>query len=121
MKANDDFNSFYAEFSRLALESKRDEELQKDGLFERLPYQLQTLVAGEVYKDDVTMQDFVDSCRRGAIAMTRMQLPNRFKKSESSTHQAPVDSRLSTPAPMTSDPCDGPICFPRLRPTTLQP
>ncbi|KAJ5124617.1 uncharacterized protein N7515_008442 [Penicillium bovifimosum] len=42
MKANDDFNSFYAEFSRLALESKRDEELQKDDLFERLPYRLQT-------------------------------------------------------------------------------
>ncbi|KAJ5145488.1 uncharacterized protein N7515_000052 [Penicillium bovifimosum] len=81
MKANDDFNMFSAEFSRLTLESKGEEELQKDDLFERLPYRLQTLVAGEVYKDDVTMQDFVDSCRRGAITMTRMQPSNRFKKS----------------------------------------
>ncbi|KAJ5583706.1 hypothetical protein N7535_002326 [Penicillium sp. DV-2018c] len=56
MKANEDFNMFYAEFSRLALESKRDEELQKDDMFEKLPYRLQTLVAGEVYKDDVTMR-----------------------------------------------------------------
>ncbi|KAJ5124627.1 uncharacterized protein N7515_008452 [Penicillium bovifimosum] len=77
MKANDDFNSFYAEFSRLALESKRDEELQKDDLRWWLEY-----------KDEVTMEEFVDSCRRGAITVTRMQPPNRFKKSESSTHQA---------------------------------
>ncbi|KAJ5571812.1 hypothetical protein N7535_005472 [Penicillium sp. DV-2018c] len=101
MKVNEDFNTFYAEFSRLALESKRDEELQKDDLFEKLPYRLQTLVAGEVYKDDVTMQDFVDSCRRGAITVTRMQPSNRFRKSESSTFQ-PGNKGSSTSNKRTS-------------------
>jgi hypothetical protein len=55
MKANENFNLFYAEFSRLALESKRDEELQKDDLFDKLLYRLQTLVAGDLYKEDVSM------------------------------------------------------------------
>ncbi|KAJ5118154.1 uncharacterized protein N7515_010377 [Penicillium bovifimosum] len=106
MKANENFNMFYAEFSRLALESKRDEELQKDDLFEKIPYRLQMLVAGDVYKEEVSMQDFVDACRRGAITITRLQPPpsNRFKKSESGgSHQtSSEDSTTSNARASTS-------------------
>jgi hypothetical protein len=73
MKASDGFNTFYGEFTRLALESKRDEDLQKEDLFEKLLYKLQMMMIEKVYDDNVSLDSFVDSCRRNAIGITRVQ------------------------------------------------
>ncbi|KAJ5131424.1 uncharacterized protein N7515_007463 [Penicillium bovifimosum] len=86
MKEGESFNLFYGEFTRLALESKTDEELQKGDLFEKLVPDLQTLTVSDAFNDRVTLEGFVDSCRRSALGLSRMQTSTRFRKSRSRPH-----------------------------------
>ncbi|KAJ5124619.1 uncharacterized protein N7515_008450 [Penicillium bovifimosum] len=86
MKEGESFNLFYGEFARLALESKTDEELQKGDLFEKLVPDLQTLTVSDAFNDRVTLEEFVDSCRRSALGLSCMQTTTRFRKSRSRPH-----------------------------------
>ncbi|KAJ5563183.1 hypothetical protein N7535_008347 [Penicillium sp. DV-2018c] len=74
------------EFARLALESKTDEELQKGDLFEKLVPDLQTLTLSDAFNDRVTLKEFVDSCRRSALGLSRMQTSTQFRKPRPRPH-----------------------------------
>ncbi|KAJ6093499.1 hypothetical protein N7486_008788 [Penicillium sp. IBT 16267x] len=93
MKPGEDFNSFYAEFARLAMESHREKSLLKEDVYDKVPYKLQTAIMKEAFDDSVALNAFVDVCRTVAIGISRLQ-PLPPKKDR----KPPTDMGLKAPS-----------------------
>ncbi|KAJ6111290.1 hypothetical protein N7486_003525 [Penicillium sp. IBT 16267x] len=72
MKPSEDFNSFYAEFARLTLESHREESLLKEDLYDKVLYKLQTGIMKEAFDGTISLNMLVGVCRTVAIGISRL-------------------------------------------------
>ena len=62
MKPKENFNDFYAEFSRLAEEANIPMLYRKRDLYSKLPYLLQSHMIGSVNKETTDIDKFVKKC-----------------------------------------------------------
>ncbi|KAJ5936831.1 hypothetical protein N7466_003281 [Penicillium verhagenii] len=69
MKKDEQFHDFYIKFACLAVEAESQESYLKHHLFRKLSNRLKSLVMNHFYDENITMTQFVETCRRSATAL----------------------------------------------------